>query len=74
FREWQIEACESLMEGNDNALVARTGHGKSVCFSLPSIMQAECSLTIMVMPTISLIQDQYRELIAAQIPTAAITG
>ncbi|KAI9103875.1 P-loop containing nucleoside triphosphate hydrolase protein, partial [Phlyctochytrium arcticum] len=51
-----------------------TGRGKSICFTVPSIVQSERSLTIVILPTLSLIQDQYSSLLEIHIPTAQITG
>ncbi|KAI9087794.1 ATP-dependent DNA helicase RecQ, partial [Phlyctochytrium arcticum] len=74
FRPLQLEVCLSFMQGVDTALVTRTGRGKSLCFALPAIMHRQRALTIMVMPTISLMQDQYKELISVHIPAAFLTG
>ena len=57
FRPGQREAVEAAMAGRDVLVVMPTGAGKSLCYQLPALEDAEC-LTLVVSPLVSLMQDQ----------------
>ena len=48
------------MEGKNTLVIQSTGAGKSLCFQFPCV--ATKTLTVVLMPTISLIKDQYQHL------------
>jgi hypothetical protein len=56
-QEWTIQRCLSQKR---SLLVAPTGFGKSLCYALPAaLMEGTC---IVIIPLISLIEDQLRQL------------
>ena len=57
FRPGQREAVEAALAGRDVLLVMPTGAGKSLCYQLPALEDAE-RLTVVVSPLVSLMQDQ----------------
>jgi ATP-dependent DNA helicase RecQ len=57
FRPGQREAVEAALAGRDVLLVMPTGAGKSLCYQLPALEDAE-RLTLVVSPLVSLMQDQ----------------
>ena len=67
-QEWAIQRC---LAGKRSLLVAPTGSGKSLCYSLPAaLMDGVC---VVVSPLISLIQDQLRSL-PPRVPAATLSG
>jgi len=67
-QEWAIQRC---LAGKRSLLIAPTGFGKSLCYSLPAaLMDGVC---IVISPLISLIQDQLRSL-PPRIPAATLSG
>jgi GRF zinc finger/DEAD/DEAH box helicase/SAP domain len=67
-QEWAIRRC---LDGQRSLLVAPTGFGKSLCFTLPvTLMDGVC---IVVSPLLSLIQDQIRVL-PARLPAVTLSG
>ena len=67
-QEWAIKRC---LAHEKTLLVAPTGMGKSLCYTLPAaLMEGIC---IVVSPLISLIEDQLRHL-PPRIPAATISG
>lgn len=69
-QEWAIRRC---LRGQRSLLVAPTGFGKSLCYTIPAYMMNSTGVCIVVSPLVSLIQDQMRY-IPASIPTATLSG
>jgi hypothetical protein len=67
-QEWAIRRCINQQR---SLLVAPTGFGKSLCFSLTAAMLD--GVCIVVSPLLSLIQDQIR-LLPARIPSVTLSG
>jgi superfamily II DNA helicase RecQ len=71
FRAGQEWAIHRTLQGERSLLVAPTGLGKSLCYTLPAaLMDGVC---IVVSPLLSLIQDQIR-LLPARIPAVTLSG
>jgi ATP-dependent DNA helicase RecQ len=73
FRRLQRPIVEAMLADRDVLAVLPTGSGKSICFQLPALMN--CSITLVVSPLISLMQDQVdslrrRGLSAAELSSA----
>ncbi|TPX38018.1 hypothetical protein SmJEL517_g00395 [Synchytrium microbalum] len=67
FRHGQLEAIKRVLECRSTLVVLPTGTGKSLCYLLPSyvlkrLKQAKTGFTLVVVPTISLLQDQLRRI------------
>ncbi|RUS20545.1 hypothetical protein BC937DRAFT_94980 [Endogone sp. FLAS-F59071] len=63
FREGQLPAIRRVLLGRSTLLVIPTGAGKSLCYQLPALILSRVaapSLTLVISPTISLMQDQIR--------------
>ncbi|RIE09644.1 RecQ family ATP-dependent DNA helicase [Candidatus Cryosericum hinesii] len=60
FRPNQEAIVQAALAGKNVLTVLPTGGGKSLCFQLPALMQAERSktLTVVLSPLVSLMQDQ----------------
>ncbi len=56
FRDWQLQAVNTLLNGKDALVVQPTGSGKSICYQLPPFVTSK--MTIVVTPTIALMIDQ----------------
>ena len=54
--EWQKKILQATIEGRSTVVVQPTGSGKSLCFQLPPLVSGGTS--VVITPTISLIQDQ----------------
>jgi ATP-dependent DNA helicase RecQ len=61
FRPLQRQIVESQLAGENSLSILGTGYGKSLCYQLPALMQPE-GVTLVVTPTISLMNDQYENL------------
>lgn len=57
FREHQLEAVNADLDGNDIFLRLPTGQGKSLCFLLPAALNPQGTVTIVVVPLISLMRS-----------------
>lgn len=64
FRPHQEEIIDAALAGENVLAVLPTGGGKSLCFQLPALIQAERSkkLTVVFSPLVSLMQDQVANL------------
>jgi DNA topoisomerase-3 len=60
FRPYQEAVCRRLVAGEDVLLVMPTGAGKSLCYQLPGIARAGC--TLVISPLIALMEDQVAQL------------
>ena len=56
FKSFQRTVIDAVLEGRDALVVHPTGSGKSLCFQFPPVFQEKKS--IVITPTISLMQDQ----------------
>jgi ATP-dependent DNA helicase RecQ len=56
FRPLQYEIIDNALRGRDQLCVMSTGYGKSICYQIPALVQD--SLTLVVSPLISLMEDQ----------------
>ena len=56
---------KATVDGKNSLIVQPTGSGKSLCFQFPGVVTGK--ITIVLMPTVSLILDQFRRLEAARV-------
>ena len=59
----QLTAIKATVDGKNSLIVQPTGSGKSLCFQFPGVVTGK--ITVVLMPTVSLIMDQFRRLEAA---------
>lgn len=69
FREYQEEIVENMLEGKNVFATLPTGHGKSLCYQLPAVVNKN-GLTIVISPLIALIRDQVARLSKLEISCA----
>ena len=75
YRKFQKEAIYSFLNDKNVFLLLSTGGGKSLCYQLPSIIdEKRKSLTIVISPLISLINDQIFHLNNLSIPCAKLNS
>ncbi|UKJ90461.2 DNA helicase [Theileria orientalis] len=77
FRLNQLSAINCILSNNDTFVIIPTGGGKSLCFQLPAVydtMMGRESTTIVIMPLLSLIEDQVNRLNDLNISCRAIVG
>lgn len=72
FRPGQAEIVATILRGRDCLAVLPTGGGKSLCFQVPALMQAET--TFVISPLISLMEDQVARLRQAGIPAVCLNS
>ena len=60
FCPGQREVLDYVMSGRDGVALMPTGGGKTLCFALPALLSD--GLTVVVLPTLSLIQDMIERL------------
>jgi ATP-dependent DNA helicase RecQ len=72
FRPMQERIIQSLMTGNDVAVVMPTGGGKSLCYQLPALVLGQT--VVVVSPLIALMQDQVAQLADMGIPAAFLNS
>ena len=59
---WQLETTMAILTGNDVVLDVGTGCGKSLCFSLPLLLN-KTDISLTVSPLTALMIDQVRMLL-----------
>ncbi len=57
FRTLQKQIINATLQGRDVMCLLPSGWGKSICYQLPALV-VEGSLTLVISPLLSLIQDQ----------------
>lgn len=72
FRPKQQEIVESILAGQDVAVVMPTGGGKSLCYQMPAI--ASGRLCVVVSPLIALMQDQASQLAQLGVEAAVLNS
>ena len=60
FRPGQMEIVQAALKGQDVAVFMATGSGKSICYQIPALHNE--TITFVVSPLISLMQDQVHKL------------
>ena len=56
FKDWQLNAINALIRGEDALVVQPTGSGKSLCFQFPALWLS--GTAVVITPTVSLMSDQ----------------
>jgi ATP-dependent DNA helicase RecQ len=72
FRPLQERIIQSLLTGNDVAVVMPTGGGKSLCYQLPALVLGQT--VVVISPLIALMQDQVAQLGEMGIPAAVLNS
>ncbi|MEW4567258.1 ATP-dependent DNA helicase RecQ [Tautonia sp. JC769] len=72
FRDGQVEAVASAMQGKDTVVVMPTGSGKSLCYQLPGL--ALEGTTVVVSPLLALMKDQADALAQRGFPVAEVNS
>ncbi|MBN2444709.1 MAG: RecQ family ATP-dependent DNA helicase [Spirochaetales bacterium] len=62
----------NILDGINQIVVLPTGSGKSLCFQLPSLLLP--GITLIILPLLSLMEDQVRRLTELNIPCGCIKG
>ena len=64
LRKHQVQPINSILDGRDNLVIAPTGSGKSAIFQIPALVmyQKHGTWTLVIEPTLSLIEDQIQTL------------
>ena len=60
FKDFQYQVINATLDRRDTLVVQPTGSGKSLCFQFPAVYSKK--MTLVITPTISLMQDQTFEL------------
>lgn len=63
LREHQNKIINSVLDGHDTMVSARTSFGKSLCYLIPAVIHCE-TITIIIEPLLSLMHDQVNKLSA----------
>jgi len=72
FRPMQERIVQSLMAGNDVAVIMPTGGGKSLCYQLPALALGRT--VVVISPLIALMQDQVAQFGDMGIPAAVLNS
>jgi ATP-dependent DNA helicase RecQ len=72
FRPMQERIVQSLLAGNDVAVIMPTGGGKSLCYQLPALALGQT--VVVISPLIALMQDQMAQLGDMGIPAAVLNS
>eukprot|EP00127_Corallochytrium_limacisporum_P002054 Clim_evm42s99 gene=Clim_evmTU42s99 len=76
FRPGQREAINAVLKGQDALIVMPTGGGKSMCYQLPAVFKgrSDGTLTVVISPLISLMEDQVSGLQQRNIPAVTLNS
>jgi ATP-dependent DNA helicase RecQ len=76
YRPGQLDAITRLCNGEDTIVIMPTGGGKSLCYQIPALIEAdrEQGLALVVSPLIALMKDQVESLKAKGIPAAFLNS
>lgn len=76
FRPGQSEAVVASLQGRDAIVLLPTGSGKSLCFQIPAIVDAQtgAGTTLVISPLIALMQDQVGALVARGVAARALNS
>lgn len=72
LKTFQVEAVNAAMSKKDCCVIQPTGGGKSLCFMLPAVVQT--GLTLVIAPTVALINDQVSRARANKIRVGDLSG
>eukprot|EP00915_Cephaloidophora_sp_WS-2016_P001698 GHVH01002331.1.p1 GENE.GHVH01002331.1~~GHVH01002331.1.p1 ORF type:complete len:790 (+),score=117.70 GHVH01002331.1:586-2955(+) len=67
------ESINAILSGCDVFCMMPTGGGKSLCFQLPALLDGT-KVSVVVMPLISLMQDQFEQMNELGLPCAYLAG
>src|SRR3989454_882877 len=73
FRPGQENIVRSIAAGRDACVVMPTGEGKSLCYQLPAVLDAQRTVVV-VSPLIALMQDQVAQLEQMDIPAGFLNS
>jgi ATP-dependent DNA helicase RecQ len=73
FRPGQESIVRSIAAGRDACVVMPTGGGKSLCYQMPAVLDAQRTVVV-VSPLIALMQDQVAQLLQMGIPAACLNA
>ncbi|WP_297232686.1 RecQ family ATP-dependent DNA helicase [uncultured Flavonifractor sp.] len=76
LRKHQIQPINNILDGRDTLVIAPTGSGKSAIFQVPALVmhQKHHTWTLVIEPTLSLMEDQVQALNAKEIRANQISG
>src|SRR6267142_1004736 len=73
FRPGQESIVKSIAAGRDACVVMPTGGGKSLCYQLPAVLDAQRTVVV-VSPLIALMQDQVAQLEQMGVPAGFLNS